>query len=125
METTMTHENAEPVEGGGPVASSRPVPAPSGDQAANVRTEGAARPSPPPGEDPDAREWDEREREDWRWLFRGRETGLFDQYRGRHIAIVGKKVVGSDDDPLQLRAAVAAALHMHPERVVVAYVDDP
>ncbi len=61
--------------------------------------------------------------DEWRWIFRGREEGLFDAYAGQHIAVCGQKVLASGRDPDLLREEVARAHHIDPERLVVAYID--
>lgn len=59
----------------------------------------------------------------WRWIFQGREEGLFDQYAGKHIAVFDRKVWGSSYDPELLREYVALKHHLDPDRLVIAYID--
>jgi hypothetical protein len=61
--------------------------------------------------------------EDWRFVFRGREEGLFDGYAGQHLAVFGQKVLDSGSDPARLREEVARRHQLDPERLVIAYID--
>jgi hypothetical protein len=61
--------------------------------------------------------------DDWKWFYSEMEAGRFDRYRGQHIAIVGRQVLGSDSDPLRLRDTIADQHHLHPNRVVVTYIE--
>jgi hypothetical protein len=105
---------------------------PIGEAANPSLSEAAAGPgdvTPPvrggPGEEPQRPPLDQEVLEDWRWVFKGREEGRFDEYRGKHIAVVGKKVVGSDDNPMQLRYTLADALGLDRERLVIVYIEGP
>jgi hypothetical protein len=60
---------------------------------------------------------------DWRWVFASTHAGQFEQYRGQHIAVVGRRVLASDTDPMRLRQTVAEQYHVHPERIVIDYVE--
>jgi hypothetical protein len=59
----------------------------------------------------------------WRWIYQGREEGLFDQYAGKHIAVFDRKVWGSSFDPDLLREYVALKYQLDPDRLVIAYID--
>jgi hypothetical protein len=59
----------------------------------------------------------------WRWIYKGREEGLFDQYAGKHIAVFDQKVWGSSYDPELLREYVALKHQLDPNRLVIAYID--
>jgi hypothetical protein len=59
----------------------------------------------------------------WRWIYKGREEGLFDQYAGKHIAFFDRKVWGSSFDPELLREYVALKAPLDPGRLVIAYID--
>jgi hypothetical protein len=60
----------------------------------------------------------------WRWIYQGREEGLFDQYAGKHIAVFDHKVWGSSFDPELLREYVALKYQLDPDRLVIAYIDE-
>jgi hypothetical protein len=59
----------------------------------------------------------------WRWIFQGREEGLFDEYAGKHIAVFDRKVWGSSYDPELLREYVTLKHQLNPDRLVIAYID--
>jgi hypothetical protein len=111
----MSHDNPESVErpsvGGGIPTSTPPSTAPSGGEAAST-SEGANR-----------ADIDPALLDDWWWMAQERAQGRFDEYRGQHIAVLGRKVVGADRNPMRLRSAMAAALNVDPERLVIAYID--
>ena len=62
--------------------------------------------------------------DDWEWSDQQMRVGAFDAYRGEHIAIVGKQLVGHDRDPHALLDRVARALQVPLRRVVIRYVGD-
>jgi hypothetical protein len=61
--------------------------------------------------------------EDWRWVYKELGTDRFDLYGGQHIAVVGQRVLGSGPNTLLLRQRVAAEQHLHPERIVITYIE--
>ncbi len=61
---------------------------------------------------------------DWKWVWAELEAGRLAAYRGQHVAVVSRAIVAAGLDPWQLRRSVVEALHLDPERVVVAFVDD-
>jgi hypothetical protein len=61
---------------------------------------------------------------DWKWIDEETNAGRLSEYRGKHFAVVNRRVLGSDTDPLRLRERIAAEYHIHPERVVIDYMDD-
>ena len=81
-----------------------------------VRTAGAEANGRSPNPSPE-------ELADWDWLFGEIPTQRFDPYRGRYVAVFEKRVLGSGDHPRRLRQEMAAAHHIAPERLVVAYVE--
>lgn len=72
-----------------------------------------------PAPDPDAI------RADCRWLDARWGTEELAPYRGEHVAVLDGAVVGHSADPLALQRDVARARNVHPQRLVVAYVDEP
>jgi hypothetical protein len=63
--------------------------------------------------------------DEWRWIYQERQTERFDQYRGQHIAVLGKRVWASGSDPELLRDHVALKYQLDPDRLVIAYIDGP
>ena len=61
--------------------------------------------------------------DEWRWIFHGREEGVFDDYPGKHVAVYQQKIWGSSYDPELLREYVALKYQIDPERLVVVYID--
>jgi hypothetical protein len=61
--------------------------------------------------------------EDWRFIWEGREKGLFRQYGGQHIAVHQGKVLGSGKDPLDLLHEVVTRYGLEPNRVVLSFMD--
>jgi hypothetical protein len=59
----------------------------------------------------------------WRWIFKGREEGLFDQYAGEHVAVYKQKIWGSSLDSRLLREYVALKFQIDPEQLVIVYID--
>ena len=59
--------------------------------------------------------------EDWRWIFNGREEGVFDGYAGKHVAAYQQKIWGSSYDPDLLREYVALKYQIDPKQLVVVY----
>ena len=60
---------------------------------------------------------------EWRWIFKGREEGVFDLYAGRHVAVYQQKIWGNSLDAELLREHVALKYQIDPERLVIAYID--
>jgi hypothetical protein len=67
---------------------------------------------------PSAEEW-----EDWDWVLSHMALADFDPYRGKHVAVYQKRVLGSGDHPERLREAVAAEHHVDLNRLVVMYIE--
>src|SRR5437660_7992961 len=65
----------------------------------------------------------EQQLDDWRWIFQARSDGSFEPYAGKHVAVLGKKVLGSGLDAELLREHVALTHQVEPNRLVIAYVD--
>jgi hypothetical protein len=63
--------------------------------------------------------------DEWQWIYQERQTERFDQYRGQHIAVLGKKAWATGSDAEVLRDHVALKYQLDPDRVVIAYVDGP
>jgi len=61
---------------------------------------------------------------DWKWIYEEIDAGRLREYRGKHFAVVNHQVLGSDTDQLRLRERIAAEYHIHPERVVIYYIDN-
>ncbi|HEY7312324.1 MAG TPA: hypothetical protein VH643_23370 [Gemmataceae bacterium] len=61
--------------------------------------------------------------EDWRWIMKGREEGVFDSYAGKHVAVYQQKIWGSSLDAELLREYVALKHQIDPERLVIVYID--
>ncbi len=62
--------------------------------------------------------------EEYTRYFKDRDAGLIaipDAYDGQHVAYFARQIHGHDADPTALRARVAAALCVHPARIVVNY----
>jgi hypothetical protein len=61
--------------------------------------------------------------EEWRWIMKGRDEGVFDEYAGKHVAVYQQKIWGSSYDPDLLREYLALKHQMDPERFVIVYID--
>lgn len=61
--------------------------------------------------------------EEWRWIMKGREEGVFDEYAGKHVAVYQQKIWGSSYDPDLLREYLALKHRMDPECFVIVYID--
>jgi len=61
--------------------------------------------------------------DDWRWVNQERGTGRFDEHAGKHVAVLGREVLGSSWDPILLRQYLAEKHGLDPERLVIFYVD--
>jgi hypothetical protein len=59
--------------------------------------------------------------DDWKWIDEESARGGFAAYRGQHIAVVGKRVVGHGNDTNALLREVAEALQVPLPRVVITY----
>jgi hypothetical protein len=60
---------------------------------------------------------------EWRWIMKGREEGVFDEYAGKHVAVYQQKVWGSSFDPDLLREYLALKHQIDPEKFVMVYID--
>lgn len=60
---------------------------------------------------------------EWRWIFQGRDEGVFDEYRGKHVAVYQQKIWGSSYDPELLREYLALKYQIDPESFVIVYID--
>ena len=45
------------------------------------------------------------------------------EHAGQYVAVFGGTIRGYDADPIALRMRVAEELHVHPERLVISYLD--
>ena len=61
--------------------------------------------------------------EEWRWIMNGRDEGVFDEHRGKHVADYQQKIWGSSYDPDLLREYLALKHQIDPERFVIVYID--
>jgi hypothetical protein len=59
----------------------------------------------------------------WSWVLQERSNGRFDEYAGKHVAVVNRTVLGSSRDPELLEQYVAEKYHVDPRRIVIFYVD--
>jgi hypothetical protein len=59
--------------------------------------------------------------DDWAWIFDQEKRGAFAGYRGEHIAVVGKQVVGHGNDTNAMLLEVAQRLQVPLRRVVITY----
>ena len=83
-------------------------------------------PAAPPAPANAQSEWGEIPEEilnEWRWIFRGREEGVFDAYAGKHVAVYQQKIWGSSYDPDLLREYLALKHQIDPEKLVIVYID--
>jgi hypothetical protein len=62
---------------------------------------------------------------DWAWIFKQGGKGALSDYRGCHIAVLGKTIVAASADADELRRDVAQRFGVHPERVVIFWNDGP
>jgi hypothetical protein len=61
---------------------------------------------------------------DWEWLYAECNSGrLFDLY-GKFVAVLDKRILGSDDDELALRIRLSKVHQQHPERFVISFLGD-
>lgn len=61
--------------------------------------------------------------EEWRWIMKGRDEGVFDDYAGKHVAVYQQKIWGGSYDPELLREYLALKHQIDPERFVIVYID--
>ena len=60
------------------------------------------------------------------WFRTQRDTGSFEQYAGKHVAILGNQIIDADANPDALTARLAARDDtLPPNRVVVQYLPGP
>jgi hypothetical protein len=59
---------------------------------------------------------------DWKWILLDAGYETFRPYLQQHIAVVDKKILGSGENSIHLRAAIAKKLHLDPESVVIFFV---
>lgn len=81
-------------------------------------------PEPPRSDNPRAVPTFEECVEEYQRYFDDRNAGRISHVgipEGHHVAYYGGKIHGHDEDPTALRERVAAALRVHPARVVVHY----
>lgn len=62
---------------------------------------------------------------EWAWVEENWGKPVLAPYRGKHVAVFGGRVVGSDNNPLALRLKWAKTLNVHPERLAVVYLPNP
>ncbi len=60
---------------------------------------------------------------EWRWIVKGREEGVFDEYAGKHVAVYQQKIWGSSYDPELLREYLALKHQINPGKFIVVYID--
>ena len=61
--------------------------------------------------------------DDWRWIYEHRDKKTFNEYVGKWVAIVDKKIYASCRDPEFLEQYVVEKYNLNPERVVIWLVD--
>ena len=88
-----------------------------------AHADGSARPPPVDRNGPDGYMVSDELLQDWLWVYENMGKGLFDTHRGQHIAVVGRRVLASGRDPLQLRERTAVEQNLNPERIAIVYVD--
>src|SRR4051794_35662020 len=76
-------------------------------------------------DDPDSVELARALLDDFKWAFEQRMLGSFEQYRGQHIAVVNRQVMGSGVNEDRLVESVCAQHHLSPDRVIVLTIDPP
>jgi hypothetical protein len=86
-------------------------------------SDGSPQLPPPPGNDAASPPIPEEILEEWRWIMKGRDEGVFDEYPGKHVAVYQQKIWGSSYDPELLREYLALKHQMDPERFVIVYID--
>jgi hypothetical protein len=60
---------------------------------------------------------------DARWVNEMQSTELFDQYRGKYIAVANRTVQATGDSDVAATVAGAKAFHCHPARLFVCFVN--
>ena len=69
--------------------------------------------------------WDEVKPE-WKWihgLMADAYSGLWDRYGGQWVVVYQQQIIAHGLDPLELEVTKARELGIHPERLVVTYVN--
>jgi Family of unknown function (DUF5678) len=64
---------------------------------------------------------------DWKWVRALMADGSIDpenRYAGQHIAVLNQEIIGHGDNPLLLRVTMARKLGIHPERLVLTYLNE-
>jgi 3-hydroxyacyl-[acyl-carrier-protein] dehydratase len=62
---------------------------------------------------------------DCRWLESRWGSELLAPYRGKHIAVYNGSVIGHSDNALKLELELSRSLRVHPQRLVISYIDPP
>jgi hypothetical protein len=66
-------------------------------------------------------------RPEWLWVREHMEDGSIDpdnRYAGLHVAVYQQRVVGADTNPSRLRVRLSRELNIHPERLVVVFLNE-
>jgi hypothetical protein len=60
---------------------------------------------------------------DWRWVNQQRNLDAFRPFEGQHLAVIDQEIVDHDPSSLRLQLRIARDRGIHPERVVIFYVE--
>jgi hypothetical protein len=61
--------------------------------------------------------------DDWRWIFQERPAGRFDEYRGQHVAVYRRQILGASRDMELLSQVLAEKHHLDPKRLVFTFIE--
>jgi len=61
--------------------------------------------------------------DDWRWIYEQRANSGFEEYRGKHIVVLDKRVLGASTDPDLLVQYLVLKDKVDPRRLVITYID--
>ena len=59
------------------------------------------------------------------WAYELGEKYGYNDYQGKHVAILNKTIIGSGTDHVSLRQDLAKRFAVHPERIIILYIDSP
>jgi hypothetical protein len=97
---------------------------PPAEQAVEVPPPPPTAHAPPAGPVPEPFPIPEEVLDDWRWAWEMRQkTDLFEPYRGQHVAVVGKKILGASRDTQLLEQVLVEKHQLDPQRIVWVYID--
>jgi hypothetical protein len=61
--------------------------------------------------------------DDWRWIFQERPAGRFDEYRGQHVAVYRRQILGASRDMELLSQVLAEKHRLDPKRLVFTFIE--